>query len=434
MSSHTLLNVRVLICACTGFASGLPLYVLVSLIPAWLSSARVSLVEIGLFSLVSLPYTWKFLWAPFLDRFSLPLGLRRGWMLLTQVLLIGAVAALGGLDPDANMTPVVILACVIAITSATQDIAIDAYRRELLPDHELGLGNAVHVQAYRLASLIPGSLALILADQFPWHVVFPITSSFLFVGVVLSVIVREPSVKGRSTGGLSQAALEPFAEYVTRRGWRSAALVLFFMVAYKLGDNMATALATPFYLDLGFSMTQVGLVAKHAALWPAILGALVGGLIMIRLGINRALWIFGAIQMISILGFVWLASVGAQLWVLAAVVAFEYLGVGLGTAAFTAFIARESSRAFAATQFALFTAFAALPRSIANASTGFIVESTGWVSFFLLCTVLAFPGMATLIWVAPWRGELQADQATDKAQPLFADPGPGPVTEKKESK
>ena len=434
MSTQTLLNVRVLICACTGFASGLPLYVLVSLIPAWLSSARVPLVEIGLFSLVSLPYTWKFLWAPFLDRYSLPLGLRRGWMLLTQVLLIGAVAALGGLDPAANMTPVLILACVIAITSATQDIAIDAYRRELLPDHELGLGNAVHVQAYRLASLIPGSLALILADQFPWHVVFPITSSFLFVGVVLSVIVREPSVKGRSTGGRRQTALEPFAEYLTRRGWRSAALVLFFMVAYKLGDNMATALATPFYLDLGFSMTQVGVVAKHAALWPAILGALVGGLIMIRLGINRALWIFGAIQMISILGFVWLASVGAKLWVLATVVAFEYLGVGLGTAAFTAFIARESSRAFAATQFALFTAFAALPRSVANASTGFIVESTGWVTFFLLCTVFAIPGMLALIWVAPWRAEVHENQATGNAPPSSAEPTPGLAAEKRESK
>ena len=433
MSTQTLLNVRVLICACTGFASGLPLYVLVSLIPAWLSSAKVPLVEIGLFSLVSLPYTWKFLWAPFLDRYSLPLGLRRGWMLLTQVLLIGAVAALGGLDPAANMTPVLILACVIAITSATQDIAIDAYRRELLPDHELGLGNAVHVQAYRLASLIPGSLALILADQFPWHVVFPITSSFLFVGVVLSVIVREPSVKGRSTGGRRQTALEPFAEYLTRRGWRSAALVLFFMVAYKLGDNMATALATPFYLDLGFSMTQVGVVAKHAALWPAILGALVGGLIMIRLGINRALWIFGAIQIISILGFVWLASVGAKLWVLATVVAFEYLGVGLGTAAFTAFIARESSRAFAATQFALFTAFAALPRSVANASTGFIVESTGWVTFFLLCTVFAIPGMLALIWVAPWRAEVHENQATGNAPPSSAEPTPGLAAEKRES-
>jgi PAT family beta-lactamase induction signal transducer AmpG len=175
------------------------------------------------------------------------------------------------------------------------------------------------------------------------------------------------------------------------------------MVAYKLGDNMATALATPFYLDLGFTLTEIGLVAKQAALWPSIAGGLLGGVIMLRLGINRALWIFGAVQMISILGFAVLASSGPKVWLLAAVIAFEYLGVGLGTAAFTAFIARESSRTFAATQFALFTAFAALPRSIANASTGFIVEDIGWVQFFLLCTALAIPGMVALLWVAPWR-------------------------------
>jgi PAT family beta-lactamase induction signal transducer AmpG len=169
-------------------------------------------------------------------------------------------------------------------------------------------------------------------------------------------------------------------------------------------------------------MTEIGLVAKHAALWPAIAGGLLGGLVMLRLGINRALWVFGAVQMISILGFVWLASVGAQLWVLAAVIAFEYFGVGLGTAAFTAFIARESSRAFAATQFALFTAFAALPRSIANASTGFIVESTGWVPFFLLCTVLAIPGMVMLIWVAPWRAESFLGEAAGRREHLPGEP------------
>ncbi len=182
------------------------------------------------------------------------------------------------------------------------------------------------------------------------------------------------------------------------------------MVAYKLGDNMATALATPFYLDLGFSMTEIGLVAKHAALWPAIAGGLLGGVFMLRLGINRALWVFGLVQMISILGFAWLASVGPALWLLAVVIAFEYLGVGLGTAAFTAFIARESSKAFAATQFALFTALAALPRSLANAVTGFIVEETGWVIFFCLCTLLAIPGMVTLLWVAPWQAD--REQAT----------------------
>ena len=180
-------------------------------------------------------------------------------------------------------------------------------------------------------------------------------------------------------------------------------------------------------------MTEIGLVAKNAALWPAIAGGLLGGLAMLRLGINRALWVFGAVQMISILGFVWLASVGAELWVLATVIAFEYFGVGLGTAAFTAFIARESSRAFAATQFALFTAFAALPRSIANASTGFIVESTGWASFFLLCTVLAVPGMVAWIWVAPWRADGQTDRNRQRTV-IICGFRPDPVTGRGESK
>jgi PAT family beta-lactamase induction signal transducer AmpG len=223
------------------------------------------------------------------------------------------------------------------------------------------------------------------------------------VGIVLSLSVTEPENFSPQPKTFRESLIKPFSEYFQRVGWRTAALALFFMVAYKLGDNMATALATPFYLDLGFSMTEIGLVAKHAALWPAIAGGLLGGVFMLRLGINRALWVFGLVQMISILGFAWLASVGPALWLLAVVIAFEYLGVGLGTAAFTAFIARESSKAFAATQFALFTALAALPRSLANAVTGFIVEETGWVIFFCLCTLLAIPGMVTLLWVAPWQ-------------------------------
>jgi len=222
------------------------------------------------------------------------------------------------------------------------------------------------------------------------------------VGVLLSLGVREPIREARPATNLRTAVLEPFLEYVQRRGWQSFILALAFMVLYKLGDNMATALSTPFYLDLGFSKTEIGLVAKNAALWPAIFGGLLGGVLMIRLGINRALWLFGAVQMASILGYAWLASMGPILWVLAAVIGFEYLGVGLGTAAFTAFIARESSKTFAATQFALFTALAALPRSLANATTGVLVESIGWVPFFFMCTGLAVPGMLLLFWVAPW--------------------------------
>ena len=398
-----LLNRRMLICVMTGLASGMPLYLLIQLVPAWLRAADVSLAEIGLFALVGLPYTWKFLWAPLMDRIALPLGRRRGWMLVAQIGLVLSIGALGYIDPLHETALVAVFASVIAFLSATQDVAIDAYRREILPDEELGIGNAIHVQAYRIASLVPGSLSLILADLLPWVWVFWITAAFMGVGIVLSLSVTEPENFSPQPKTFRESLIKPFSEYFQRVGWRTAALALFFMVAYKLGDNMATALATPFYLDLGFSMTEIGLVAKHAALWPAIAGGLLGGVFMLRLGINRALWVFGLVQMISILGFAWLASVGPALWLLAVVIAFEYLGVGLGTAAYAAFIARESSKAFAATQFALFTALAALPRSLANAVTGFIVEETGWVIFFCLCTLLAIPGMVTLLWVAPWQ-------------------------------
>jgi len=398
------LSKRMFVCVLTGFASGLPLYLLLQLVPAWLRDSGVSLAEIGLFALVGLPYTWKFLWAPLMDRWRLPLGLRRGWMLFAQVGLMLSIGLLGQIDPLADTGVVAAVAVVIAIFSATQDVAIDAYRREILADSELGLGNSIHVQAYRIASLVPGSLSLILADMLPWAWVFWITGAFMLVGIALSLFAAEPERDVVPARGLAETVIAPFREYVERRGWSALLLALAFMVAYKLGDNMATALSTPFYLDLGFTKTEIGLVAKHAALWPAIAGGLLGGIAMIKIGINRALWVFGVFQLISILGFAVLANTGAVLWLLAAVIAFEYLGVGLGTAAFTAFIARESSKAFAATQFALFTALAALPRSLANATTGVLVEQMGWVTFFILCTVLALPGMLLLFWVAPWSG------------------------------
>ena len=395
-------NPRMLICVFTGLASGMPLYLLIQLIPAWLRSSEVSLVDIGLIALVTLPYSWKFLWAPLIDRLRLPLGRRRGWMLLTQVGLIISIGSLGYIDPLKQTALVAIFASLIAFLSATQDVAIDAFRREILSDEELGLGNSIHVQAYRIASLVPGSLSLILADHLPWVWVFWITAAFMSVGLVLSLSVTEPEDLSPPANNFRERVITPFNEYFQRVGWGTGLLAMLFMVTYKLGDNMATALATPFYLDLGFSMTEIGVIAKHAALWPSIAGGLLGGLMMLRVGINRALWIFGVVQMVSILGFAWLAASGYSLWLLAVVIGFEYLGVGLGTAAFTAFIARESSRAFAATQFALFTALAAAPRSIASALTGFIVEDVGWVVFFLLCTLLAIPGMVILTWVAPW--------------------------------
>ena len=401
---EAVLNRRMLICIFTGFASGMPLYVLFQLVPAWLKDGGVSLTEIGLFALVGIPYTWKFVWAPLMDRWIPPfLGRRRGWMLICQLALLLSIGILGSFEPAQSTWLIAWLAAAVAFFSASQDVALDAYRREILPDEELGLGSAIHVQAYRISSLVPGSLSLILADALPWSTVFWITAAFMAVAVIMTLAVTEPDSELPTGTGLRQAIVAPFAEYLDRRGWWGLLLVLGFMFFYKIGDNMATALATPFYLDMGFSKTEIGLVAKHAALWPAIFGGLVGGLIMIKIGINRALWLFGVVQVVSILGFAILANNGPVLWMLAAVISFEYLGVGMGTAAFTAFIARETSKTFAATQFALFTALAALPRTFANASTGMIVEQVGWVSFFLLCAILAIPGMLMLLWVAPWR-------------------------------
>jgi PAT family beta-lactamase induction signal transducer AmpG len=342
------------------------------------------------------------------------LGRRRGWMLLTQISLLLVIAAMGAFSPQQDIAAIAWVATLLALLSATQDIALDAYRRELLPDSELGLGNSVHVNAYRVAGLVPGSLSLVLADHLPWHMVFIITALFMLPGMVMTLLVSEPH-RAAPPKTLREAVVEPFHEFITRHGWQSALLILAFLLFYKLGDSMCTALATPFYLDMGYSMTDIGLVAKNAGLWPSVIGGLLGGLWMVKIGINRALWLFGAVQIAAILGFAWLAHIGhhtavgaPELTQLAVVIGLEALGVGLGTAAFVAFIAHTTHPAYTATQFALFTSLMAVPRTFANASVGWLVDSMGWMNFFLLCVALAIPGMLLLLKVAPWNEPVPA--------------------------
>ncbi len=396
------------ICIFLGFASGMPLYVLFQLVPAWLRSHEVDLATIGLFALVSLPYTWKFAWSPLMDRYKLPfLGRRRGWALLTQVGLLFSIAALGRFDPSVSLQAIVVTVFVISLFSASQDIVIDAYRRELLADDELGTGTSLFVNAYRLSSLVPGSLALILSDHLPWSTVYWVTAAFMGVGITTTLLIREVSDDALAPGTLRQAVVDPFVEFFSRDGFMAGLAILAFMFLYKLGDNMATALATPFYLDMGFSRTEIGSIAKVAALWSVIAGGIIGGIAMLKLTINRALWIFGFVQMFTILGFVWLSTVGHHPLGLFIVVSGEYLGVGLGAVALTAYMARETSKAFTATQFALFTSFVAVPRTFANASTGFIIEAIGYTSFFIVCILVAIPGLLLLLKVAPWNTDKQ---------------------------
>jgi PAT family beta-lactamase induction signal transducer AmpG len=403
---EVIFNKKMLICIFTGFSSGLPLFILYQLVPGWLRSEGVSLAEIGLFSLIGIPYIWKFAWSPMMDRFSLPfLGRRRGWMLITQIALLCAVAAFGFVNPKLSIWSVAYLAAIVAFFSASQDIVLDAYRRELLSEHELGLGNSIHIQAYRLSGLVPGSLAFILADHMSWQAVFMIVSVFMLVGIALTLSIKEAHVEHHAPKTLKEAIVLPFTDFINRKGLIAALEILLFLFLYKLGDNMATALQTPFFIDLGFSKTEIGVVAKTSSLIAMAIGLAIGGLVMIKLSINKALWLFGIVQVVSILGFAALAEIGHNNFALAFTMGFEYLGVGLGTAAFTAYIAKNTNPTFAATQFALFTALTALPRTFANASTGYIVEQIGWTQFYLLCVMLAIPGMLMLLRVAPWRDQ-----------------------------
>jgi len=400
---------EMLICIALGFTSGLPLFILYNLLSAWLKSESVDLKSIGLFALVGFPYTWKFVWSPLMDRFHFPLlGRRRGWMFVTQMALLLVVGSMGFYSPKTDLTMIVILAGAVAFLSASQDIVIDAYRRELLSDAQQGSGTALFVNAYKLSTLVPGSLSLILSDLVSWQVVFAVTALFMLPGIVTTLFISEPEIYGTPPRNLREAVVLPFREFINRSGWSHALLVLAFIFLYKLGDSMATALATPFYLDLGFSRTQIGLVAKNAGLWASLAGGILGAVWMEKTGVNRGLWIFGVLQAVAILGFAVLAQTNVSTdqyatLILGAVIGMEAFAVGLGTAAFTAYIATTTDPRYTATQFALFTSLAAVPRTFFNALTGYIVAQTGWFHFFLICFVLALPGMMLLPKIAPWK-------------------------------
>ncbi len=406
------LNTHMLICVFLGFTSGLPLFTLVYLVQAWLRSEGVNLKEIGLFALIQFPYTWKFLWAPLMDRYLPRLpgwrpGRRRGWMLLTQLLVAAAIAALGFVSPRDSIWTVAALTTLVAFFGASSDIVIDAYRRELLRDTEQGLGNAVHVNAYKIAALIPGSLSLILSDHLPWDAVFAVTGAFMLPGILMTLVVREPAVQGVPPRNLRDAVVLPFREFIQRDGWRGALLVIAFIFLFKLGDTMATTLSTSFFLDIGFNKTQIGVIAKTTAFWASLAGGVIGGIWLVKIGIARGLWIFGVVQIVSTLGFAWLAKAGAQPILMAAVYGFETFATGLTLAAFTAYIASTTDPRYTATQFALFTSLASVPRTLASAASGFIVARIGWFDYFLVCAALGIPGMLLLFKVAPWGSDTQ---------------------------
>ncbi len=403
---QVLLNKKMLVCLFTGFASGLPLYLLIQLVPAWLRGGGVDLSTIGLFAIILFSYNWKFVWSPLMERFTPPfLGKRRGWMVITQVPLIILTSILIILQPATQVGAIAVVVGLIGFFSASQDIVLDAYRRELLADHELGMGNTIFINAYKFSSLIPGGVSLIIEDLFSWQWAIGLALVFLFVGLITSLVIKELPRAAYQPLSIQEAVVEPFKEFFSRNGWKQASLVLLFLVLYKLGDNMATALETPFFYDMGFSGTEIGTVAKLSKLWSAIFGSIVGGMLLTYLGINRSLWVFGFFQIFSILGYAVLSLFGDNIWVLFAAVSLEYLGVGLGTVGVSTYMAKITSLRFTATQFALLSSIATIPRTFAGATTGFIIESVGYFAFFVVCFCCAIPGMLLLFKIAPWNGK-----------------------------
>ena len=386
-----------------GFACGLPLLLTVSVLQAWMKDEGIDLTIIGLMALVGLPYTLKFLWAPFLDRFTLPfLGRRRGWMLVAQIALTVCIASLGQSDPARNPWLLAFAAFLVTFFSASQDIVVDAYRREDLSDEELGLGSSLYINGYRLGMLLASGGGLIMADYMDFSTVYLILAGCMLPGLVTTLLTPEPETPAGTPRTMREAVIEPLVEYFSRKG---ALWILAFILLYKVGDTMASAMTTPFYLDIGFSKSEIGAVVKLFGFWATIAGGLAGGIMMLRLGINRCLWIFGFLQAASTAGFALLANVGYNISLLSAVIAFENLSSGMGTAAYAAFMASITNKKFTATQYALLTSLMGIPRVLASAPTGYLAKNVGWEAFFIACALIAIPGMLLLPKFAPWKSK-----------------------------
>jgi len=386
-----------------GFASGLPLYLTSDTLKAWMTEVGISLSSIGLFSLVALPYSLKFLWSPLLDRYVPPfLGRRRGWLVITQLALTLAIAVMALQQPQQALQLVALNALVIAFFSASQDIAVDAHRTDSLAPAEMGAGTAVYLMGYRAAIILVGAGALILADHLPWGSVYLVLAGLMATCVLFTAFATEPeSVTPPSS--LADAVYLPFRDFLERLGWRQGLAILLFVMLYRYGDALVNSMTTPFLLQLGFTKTAIGSIRVGMGMVASILGALTGGAILSQIGINRSLWLFGALQTVSNLAYWGLAQLGQNYPAMVLTINIENFCGGLGTAGFLAFLMSLCNRQFSATQYALLSSLVAVSRDIFTAPAGKIAESLGWPGFFLFTVVAALPGLLLLPVFAPWK-------------------------------
>ena len=389
-------NRRIAVMLPLGFASGLPLALTGQTLQAWLTEENIAITTIGIFTLVGVPYTLKFLWAPLMDRFVLPwLGRRRGWMALTQFALFAGIATVAFIGPTDWIWVFGVLALAVAFTSASQDVAFDAYRADVLKEPERGFGAGVSVTGYRIAMLVSGGLALIIADHTGWLSTYLLMAAFMMIGVAATLLSPEPTYAPAAPRTLGDAVWGPLGEFFSRS---PAVGLLVLIILYKIGDAFAGSLTTAFLLrGVGFSLSQVGLVNKWVGWGATIVGALAGGAFMVRLGLFRSLLIFGLLQAFSNLSFMVLAVVGKSLVMMVVAVVFENFSGGMGTAAFVAFLMSLCDHRYTATQYALLSALAAIGRVFVGPPSGFLVEAVGWVTFFFITFLAALPGL-WLLW------------------------------------
>lgn len=403
---------KMLLMLVLGFASGMPLALTGSTLSAWMVAEGVDIKTIGLYSLVGLPYAFKFLWSPLMDRFVPPfLGRRRGWMIITQLLLILTISTMGFFNPASMPILIATMAVALAFFSASQDIVLDAYRTEYLKPEERGAGAGVWVMGYRVAILVSGALALILSDYVSWKIVYFIMGIMMAVGCIATLLAPEPlninpaSERIEPPKSLIEAVVFPFVEFLKRPG---AIEILFFVILYKIGDITAAQMTTPYILKyIGFSRTELGAIYKGFGMAATIAGALVGGAIMSKWSLKRSLMVFGVLQGVSTLVFIMLEFTGRQIWALAVVIGTENFCGGMGTSAYTALLMGLCNKKFTATQYALLSSLMAVGRFVTGAPTGYLADAVGWVMFFVICTALALPGLLLLMRYNKWAVEMQ---------------------------
>jgi len=390
----SLRNPRLLIVFLMGFSSGLPFLLVGGTLKAYLTEKGYDLSTIGFFSLVSLPYTWKFIWSPIMDRYvPFKLGRRRSWLLISQIGCVVALLALAVVDPVINITLLAASAVLVAFFSASQDIAIDAYRREVLTDEELGLGSSLAILAYRLALLVAGAGALLMADHISWSLVYIAMAACMSVGLFTTFIAPEPRIEVPIPKTLRESIVNPLKEFFQRK---EAWIILAFVLLYKIGESMASDMLNPFYLKLGFTKTEIAGVSKIFGFWAVIAGGIFGGALIFRLKLYRSLWLFGFLQSCALLLFSFLALMGNNLSLLALAVGAENFTSGMATAAYAAFMASQTDKRFTATQYALLTSLMGVPRVFFGSITGVLAEHLGWVQYFIACTIFTIPGLLIL--------------------------------------